>query len=128
MEKERKSRKRKLNATPGNTPAAINADTPPATETPPASQPSPAVVENSGGHRAGFDAFMTGFTFVSYLVHQTAIPLQPADFLPATLRTDAIVNRIYLMCKDFPMLMQKSAFSRCSAEHEKKMRKLRLVE
>jgi len=82
---------------------------------------------NSGGHRAGFDAFMTGFAFTTFLVHQTQIPLHPTSFEPSSLRTEAIVNRIYLVCKDFPMLLNKSAFAKSSLEHFNKMRRLKLI-
>jgi len=83
---------------------------------------------NSGGHRAGFDAFMTGFAFTTFLVHQTQIPHRPADFSAAEIKTDNMVNRVYLVCKDFPMLVLKSAFAKCSGEHDKKLRKLGLIQ
>jgi len=88
----------------------------------PPSKTSPA---NSGGHRAGFDAFMTGFAFCTFLVHQTQMPSCPADFSPASVRTQQLVNRVYLVCKDFPMLVQKSAFAKCSCEHDKKLKRLK---
>jgi len=83
---------------------------------------------NSGGHRAGFDAFMTGFALTTFLVHQTQIPEHPADFSPASLNTQSLVNRIYLVCKDFPMLLAKSSFSKSSLEHYKKMISLNLIQ
>ena len=54
---------------------------------------------NSGGHRAGYDAFMTGFAFSTFLVHQTQIPRNPGDFSPVSIRSEQLVNRIYLTCK-----------------------------
>lgn len=80
----------------------------------------------SGAHRAGFDAFMTGFAFATYLVHNTSmektepisrllgVPIQPqfADF--------NIVNRIYLVCKDSPFMIRKSAYTKNSAGHAQK--------
>lgn len=54
---------------------------------------------NSGGHRAGYDAFMTGFAFSTFLVHQTQIPRNPGDFCPVSIRSEQLVNRIYLTCK-----------------------------
>jgi len=83
---------------------------------------------NSGGHRAGFDAFMTGFALTTFLVHQTQIPEHPTDFSPASLNTQSLVNRIYLVCKDFPMLLAKSSFSKSSLEHYNKMIKLNLIQ
>ena len=38
----------------------------------------PSSVSNSGGHRAGYDAFMTAFSFSTFLVHQTQLPANPA--------------------------------------------------
>lgn len=83
--------------------------------------------ENSGGHRAGYDAFMTGFSFATFLVHQTKIPVEPVNYLAGSLSTENLVNRIYLVSKDFPLLIQKSSFSKCSAQHDDKMKTLGLL-
>ena len=80
----------------------------------------------SGCHRAGYDAFMTGFSLTTFLVHHTKIPLSPQSWSPEDLNTQRIVNRIYLACKDFPLLVQKSAFAKCSGQHHLKMNKLGL--
>jgi hypothetical protein len=37
------------------------------------------------------------------------------------------LNRIYLVGKDFPLLVQRSAFASCSGEHDAKMRRLNLL-
>jgi hypothetical protein len=52
-----------------------------------------AIPVNSGGHRAGYDAFMTGFAFVTFLVHQTQLPRNPASFLPDSIRAERLANR-----------------------------------
>ena len=70
---------------------------------------------------------MTGFAFVTFLVHQTQLPRNPAHFLPEEIKTDRLVNRIYLVAKDFPLLVQRSAFAKCSGEHDAKMRRLKLL-
>ena len=88
----------------------------------------PTSVSNSGGHRAGYDAFMTAFSFSTFLVHQTQLPANPASFWPENIKTDKLVNRIYLVSKDFPLLVKKSAFSKCSVQHDVKMRRLGLYE
>jgi len=85
--------------------------------------PTPA---NSGGHRAGYDAFMTAFSFSTFLVHQTQLPAVPDSFWPAGIKADKLANKIYLVCKNFPLLVQKSAFAKCSVQHDVKMRKLGL--
>ena len=61
----------------------------------------------SGCHRAGYDAFMTGFSLTTFLVHHTKIPLSPESWSPEDLNTQRIVNRIYLACKDFPLLVRQ---------------------
>ena len=79
---------------------------------------------SSGGHRAGFDAFMTGFSLATFLVHQTKLPRNPPDFMPESINSGSLVNRVYLVSKDFPMLVQPSAFSKRSLQHDIKMKKL----
>ena len=97
----------------------------PAPAHPPAAVPGVKTVK-AGGHRAGYDAFMTGFSLATLLVHHTQLPPAPASWSPAAARTEAVVNRIYLVSKDFPLLLQKSAFARCSVQHDNKMRRLGL--
>ena len=89
---------------------------------------------NCGGHRAGYDAFMTGFSFATFIVHSALInseegaqsepiskllgvPVQP-DF--SDLR---IANRIYLVCKDIPFIVRKSAYCKISLGHYEKYTK-----
>ena len=79
---------------------------------------------SGGGHRAGFDAFMTGFSLATFLVHQTKLPRNPPDFMPESINSGSLVNRVYLVSKDFPMLVQPSAFSKRSLQHDIKMKKL----
>jgi len=85
-------------------------------------------VKYKGGHRAGYDAFMTGFAFATFLVHQTQLPVDPPDFKPKTICADKLVNKIYLVGKEFPLLLQKSSFAKNSVQHDGKMRKLGLLE
>ena len=75
-----------------------------------------------GGHRAGFDAFMTGFVLCAHLAFRDRrTPREEgADFLPALLGTEEEVNRVYLACKDFPLLVQRSAFAKNSIGHHRK--------
>ena len=70
---------------------------------------------------------MTGFAFATFLVHQTQLPRNPAHFLPEEIKADRLVNRIYLVAKDFPLLVQRSAYAKCSGEHDAKMRRLKLL-
>jgi len=82
----------------------------------------------SGGHRAGYDAFMTAFAFSTFLVHQVQLPAAPPSFWPSDIHAEKLANRIYLVSKDFPLLMQKSAFAKCSVQHDAKMKRLGMYE
>ena len=83
---------------------------------------------NCEGHRAGFDAFMTGYSFATFIVHSTLI--KPEDgskseaisrFLGVPVKPEYsdlnIANRIYLVCKDIPFMVRKSAYSKNSLGH-----------
>jgi len=89
---------------------------------------------NCEGHRAGFDAFMTGFSFATFIVHSALI--NPDDvskseaisrLLNVPLRPEFsdlnIANRIYLVCKDIPFMVRKSAYSKNSLGHYEKYTK-----
>ncbi len=78
----------------------------------------------SGAHRAGFDAFMTGFAFATFLVHHTKLPQKPVDFKADTIGTSTFVNRLSLSCKDFPLVIQKSAYAKMSVGHCSKFEKI----
>jgi len=82
--------------------------------------------QNSCGHRAGYDAFMTAFSFSTFLVHQTQLPPKPDTFQPSGIKAEKLANRVYLVSKDFPLLLHKSNFAKCSVEHDAKMRRLNL--
>lgn len=83
---------------------------------------------NCGGHRAGYDAFMTGFSFATFLVHSVQTSQTGSDTASSLLLANTapefsdpnIVNRIYLVCKDIPFMIRKSAFSHNSVGHSEK--------
>jgi hypothetical protein len=83
---------------------------------------------NCEGHRAGFDAFMTGYSFATFIAHSALI--QPEDgakseaisrFLGVPVKPEYsdlnIANRIYLVCKDIPFMVRKSAYYKNSLGH-----------
>ena len=83
---------------------------------------------NCDGHRAGFDAFMTGYSFATFIAHSALI--RPEDgakseaisrFLGVPVKPEYsdlnIANRIYLVCKDIPFMVRKSAYSKNSLGH-----------
>jgi target of EGR1 protein 1 len=64
-----------------------------------------------GGHRAGFDAFMTGFAMVAFRARKE--------------NWKEHANKVYLVSKDFPLLVKKSAFAKISVSHFEKFARLK---
>jgi hypothetical protein len=90
--------------------------------------------ESSAGHRAGFDAFMTGFSFLASLTSKSsakddadkvASPLLGGRLVSCSVAEVTIVNKIYLVSKTFPLLLKKSNFAKNSVCHAEKIKKLR---
>ncbi|KAM9324629.1 target of EGR1 protein 1 [Gastrophryne carolinensis] len=81
-------------------------------------QPQKKNVPDAGTHRAGFDAFMTGYimAYVWMLKRGDCKDSPMSDFLPDCR------NRIYLSGKDIPLHIVKSVFAKCSRNHAHKMK------
>lgn len=70
-----------------------------------------------GTHRAGFDAFMTGYIFAFASITKT-------EESAAQLAIPGCVNKLYLSGKSVPLQVVKSTFSKSSKAHMHKMEQI----
>ena len=86
-----------------------------------------------GGHRAGFDAFMTGYIFASFVskYRKSVSGSMNADGVSVhelLLEDEEYANKVYLGGKDFPLQILPSNFSKPSKSHLEKWQRLHLVD
>ena len=74
-------------------------------------------VLSAGGHRAGYDAFMTGLI---YGVYQTTLTGDERER-----KIGEWKNKLYLSAKDYPLTVSKSNFVKQSKEHLEKLARIR---
>lgn len=69
----------------------------------------------NGGHRAGYDAFMTGFIYAVFMTECNGLKDKCNEWK----------NKLYLGGKDYPLSVGKSIFSKHSKQHLEKIDKIR---
>ena len=74
------------------------------------------------GHRAGFDAFMTGYCMATYLLQLGK--KSDANELSLSSLVD-VSNKLSLTKKDVPLQITRSHFIRPSASHTEKLKRLK---
>lgn len=87
---------------------------------------SAVVQSKQSAHRAGYDAFMTGYCFASFLL--TAFNKEIDFNAPLNAKRMGIshfVNNLYLTSKDVPLRVSASTFAKTSSLHKNKLSKLR---
>ncbi|XP_064086422.1 target of EGR1 protein 1-like isoform X1 [Macrobrachium nipponense] len=82
-------------------------------------------MQYAAGHRAGFDAFMTGFLFAEYITEHGKPEEKDNPFSPENLGLSEEVNKIYLMGKNFPFLIRTGTYASTSQNHQKKISLIR---
>ena len=91
----------------------------------PSHEPEQALVTTSstntasGNHRAGFDAFMTGFSMATYY-HR--FKTQGATTFAESI--NAFINKLNLSAKDIPLKVEKSQFCKTSVNHNEMWKKV----
>ncbi|XP_078657928.1 target of EGR1 protein 1-like [Branchiostoma floridae x Branchiostoma belcheri] len=78
-----------------------------------------------GCHRAGFDAFMTGFAMAT-MVCKLGKLCGEAELFSARFQLEEFANRVYLSGKDFPLQITRSAFAKPSNNHKAKLERLQI--
>ena len=77
----------------------------------------------SAGHRAGMDAFMTGYSYAAFTWHKSRISNEKIE-LPSDMKDSNIANHIYLVGKEFPLKIKRSNFAKNSTSHAEKFENL----
>ncbi|KAK8381328.1 hypothetical protein O3P69_018427 [Scylla paramamosain] len=83
---------------------------------------------SANGHRAGYDAFMTGYIFASIVSDKGVWTSKDNPFTPENIGLADQVNKVYLGGKNFPFLIRTGAYASKSSKHCSKIEKVRSSE
>ena len=85
-----------------------------------------ASVNKAGSHRAGFDAFMTGYIFAFFSArYGSDAATSESSSKGHELGMDEHKNKLYLVGKDIPLQITPSSFSKPSKAHLTKIAKIK---
>lgn len=85
-------------------------------------------VRRTGGHRAGFDSFMTGYAFACAFSQFGCVATDNDSVkLNDVSALDDVRNKVTLSGKDIPLLIKKGNFAKTSLLHNEKIVKLKAV-
>lgn len=80
----------------------------------------------SGAHRSGYDAFMTGYAFGTFLyIHCKTEPTIKGTLNSKIAGLKDLVNNVFLSGKDHPLRIRSSSYSKPSGESQDKLQQLR---
>lgn len=82
-------------------------------------------MHNASGHRAGFDAFMTGYIFAGHVSQNGKLKSKDDLFIGEIIGLSEQVNKVYLMGKNFPFLIRTGTYANMSTNHTLKIPKVR---
>lgn len=86
-------------------------------------------VSNQSGHRAGFDAFMTGYILACHIAEAGKLVAEDESnqitYTKDTMGLIDSLNKVYLMGKSFPFLVRTGGYAKMSQNHINKIKNLR---
>ena len=82
--------------------------------------------QRTEGHRAGFDAFMTGFIFACNILEygQVKKATSGSEMSFKDFKMEEYGNKLCLTGKDIPLQIIRSSFSKTSKDHKEKLQRI----
>lgn len=80
----------------------------------------PSLKRSTGLHRAGYDAFMTGYAFATFILSYARMRPSTNGLDVQALGLEQIANKVFLSGKSVPLHIQASHFAKRSPQHKEK--------